>query len=166
AMAAGLVAARAPGETVPRVTIIEIIAFVFAVFTLYGCGAEPVLYGVVLLVLGIPVYVWQRRRAGSSGAPSGRQIPRHLIQINACCASIPFSNGAPKENAMEFFKAFPIAIIDEDYEGKQAAGRGMRQLAEAIEKEGFRVVAGVSYADAKRLAEVFNNEACWLVSID
>ena len=67
---------------------------------------------------------------------------------------------------MEFFKAFPIAIIDEDYEGKQAAGRGMRQLAEAIEKEGFRVVAGVSYADAARLAEVFNNEACWLVSVD
>ena len=26
---------------------------------------------------------------------------------------------------MEFFKAFPIAIIDEDYEGKQAAGRGI-----------------------------------------
>ena len=25
---------------------------------------------------------------------------------------------------MEFFKAFPIAIIDEDYEGKHAAGRG------------------------------------------
>ena len=49
---------------------------------------------------------------------------------------------------MEFFKAFPIAIIDEDYEGKQASGIGMRQLAEAIEKEGFRVVAGVSYADA------------------
>ena len=64
AMAAGLVAAHGAGETVPRVTIIEIIAFVFAVFTLYGCGAEAVLYGVVL-GLGIPVYVWQRRRAGS-----------------------------------------------------------------------------------------------------
>ena len=38
---------------------------------------------------------------------------------------------------MEFLKAFPIAIIDEDYEGKHAAGRGMRQLAEAIEKGGF-----------------------------
>ena len=67
---------------------------------------------------------------------------------------------------MEFFKAFPIAIIDEDYEGKHAAGRGMQQLAEAIEKEGFRVVSGVSYADAARLAKVFNNEACWLVSVD
>jgi arginine decarboxylase len=67
---------------------------------------------------------------------------------------------------MQFQQAFPIAIIDEDYEGKQASGIGMRQLAEAIEKEGFRVVAGVSYADAKRLAEVFNNESCWLVSVD
>ena len=43
---------------------------------------------------------------------------------------------------MEFREAFPIAIIDEDYEGKNAAGRGMQQLAAAIEKEGFRVVAG------------------------
>jgi arginine decarboxylase len=42
----------------------------------------------------------------------------------------------------------------------------MRQLAEAIEKEGFRVVAGVSYADAQRLVEVFNSESCWLVSLD
>jgi arginine:agmatine antiporter len=40
-----------------------VIAFVFAVFTLYGCGAEPVLYGFMMLVLGIPIYVWQRRRA-------------------------------------------------------------------------------------------------------
>ena len=47
---------------------------------------------------------------------------------------------------MEFLQAFPIAIIDEDYEGKHAAGRGMRQLAAAIEKEGYRVVAGLSYA--------------------
>jgi len=50
---------------VPRVTVVEIIAFVFAMFTLYGCGAEPVLYGLVLLLLGIPVYVWQRRNAGA-----------------------------------------------------------------------------------------------------
>ena len=45
-------------------------------------------------------------------------------------------------------------------------GIGMRQLAAAIEKEGFRVVAGVSYADAQRLVEVFNSESCWLVSVD
>ena len=67
---------------------------------------------------------------------------------------------------MDLFQAFPIAIIDEDYEGKQAAGRGMRQLAAAIEKEGFRVVAGVSYEDARRLVNVFNSESCWLISVD
>ena len=42
----------------------------------------------------------------------------------------------------------------------------MRQLAAAIEKEGFRVVAGLSYEDARRLVNVFNSESCWLVSVD
>ena len=66
ALAGSLVSARVSGGArVPRVTVIELIAFVFAMFTLYGCGAEPVLYGFVLLLLGIPVYVWQRRRAGN-----------------------------------------------------------------------------------------------------
>src|SRR5438045_8531143 len=68
--------------------------------------------------------------------------------------------------AMDFLQAFPIAIIDEDYDGKRAAGRGMRQLADAIEKEGFRVVAGLSYEDARRLVNVFNTESCRLVSVD
>lgn len=67
---------------------------------------------------------------------------------------------------MEFYKAFPIAVIDEDYEGKSAAGRGMRSLAEGIEKEGYRVVAGLTYEDARRLVNVFNTESCWLISVD
>jgi amino acid transporter len=62
ALAGGLVATRvAGGGPVPRITVVEAIAFVFSVFTLYGCGAEAVLYGLLLLVLGIPIYVWQRR---------------------------------------------------------------------------------------------------------
>ena len=67
ALATGLVAARvAGGGPVPRLGLIEVIAFVFAVFTLYGCGAKAVLYGTIMLVLGIPVYVWQRRRASQA----------------------------------------------------------------------------------------------------
>ncbi|MBB2691784.1 UNVERIFIED_ORG: arginine decarboxylase [Rhizobium esperanzae] len=62
--------------------------------------------------------------------------------------------------------AFPIAVIDEDFDGKSAAGRGMRDLAAAIEKEGFRIVSGVSYEDARRLVHIFNTESCWLVSVD
>src|SRR4029079_13428456 len=53
ALATGLVAAYAAGGgPVPRLTIVELIAFVFAVFTLYGCGAQPVLYGLMMLLLG------------------------------------------------------------------------------------------------------------------
>jgi amino acid transporter len=71
ALATGLVAAHAAGGgPVPRLTAVELIAFVFSVFTLYGCGAEPVLYGLVLLMLGIPVFVWQRRRAAAHHAGS------------------------------------------------------------------------------------------------
>jgi amino acid transporter len=63
ALAGGFVAARvAGGGRVPKVTAVEIIAFVFSLFTVYGCGPEAVLYGLMLLLLGIPVYTWQRRR--------------------------------------------------------------------------------------------------------
>ena len=41
----------------PRLGLIKVIAFVLAIFTLYGCGAKAVLYGTIMLVLGIPVYV-------------------------------------------------------------------------------------------------------------
>jgi amino acid transporter len=66
ALATGLVAAHvAGGGPVPRLGPIEVIAFIFSVFTLYGCGAKPVLFGTLMLVLGIPVYVWQQRRRAS-----------------------------------------------------------------------------------------------------
>jgi hypothetical protein len=39
-------------------------------FTVYGCGPKAVLYG-LLLLLGVPVYVWQRREhAGIATASS------------------------------------------------------------------------------------------------
>ena len=44
---------------------VEIIAFMFSLFTLYGCGATPVLYGLVMLISGMPVYVWQQRRGAA-----------------------------------------------------------------------------------------------------
>ena len=63
ALAGGLIGLRGGEKGAIRVGVVEAIAFVFATFTLYGCGAEAVLYGLILLILGIPVYVWQRRRA-------------------------------------------------------------------------------------------------------
>ncbi|HRH86800.1 MAG TPA: amino acid permease [Rubrivivax sp.] len=51
------------GADAPRVGVVELIAFAFSLFTIYGCGPEAVLYGLTLLLLGLPVYVWQRRQA-------------------------------------------------------------------------------------------------------
>jgi APA family basic amino acid/polyamine antiporter len=80
-LASGLVARHvAGGGPIPRPTLVELIAFVFAVFTLYGCGAEPVLYGLVLLVLGIPVFIWQRRldSAGATGRDRAQLFSEEL----------------------------------------------------------------------------------------
>jgi basic amino acid/polyamine antiporter, APA family len=66
ALAPGLVAAAVKGGPAPRLTPVEIVAFVFAIFTLYGCGPTPVLFGLLLLILGIPVFVWQKRKLSAS----------------------------------------------------------------------------------------------------
>jgi amino acid transporter len=64
ALAVGLIGAHSATQSKPhRVGVTEVVGFVFALFTLFGCGPEAVLYGLMLLMLGIPVYVWQRRRA-------------------------------------------------------------------------------------------------------
>lgn len=43
-------------------SIIAVIAFAYSVWTVIGSGAQTVLYGFVLLLLGIPVYVWMRKQ--------------------------------------------------------------------------------------------------------
>jgi basic amino acid/polyamine antiporter, APA family len=58
---AGVLIAAGSGQPARRVSAVEVIAFVFSIFVIYGCGPEAVLYGLLLLLLGIPVYVWQRR---------------------------------------------------------------------------------------------------------
>ena len=81
ALAASLLPARdSHGVSVPRLPVVEAVAFVFAIFTLYGCGAEAVLYGFVLMLLGLPVYVWQRRSAGTSWASSPAETPSSMAR--------------------------------------------------------------------------------------
>lgn len=43
--------------------VVEFVAFGFAIWTIYGCGAEAVLYGLLLLLLGLPLYVWMQTRS-------------------------------------------------------------------------------------------------------
>jgi APA family basic amino acid/polyamine antiporter len=43
--------------------IVSVLAFVYGMFAIYGAGAETVFYGFLLLLGGLPVYVWMRREA-------------------------------------------------------------------------------------------------------
>jgi arginine:agmatine antiporter len=43
------------------------VAFLYSLYAIYGAGAEPVLYGFLLLLAGLPVYVWMRREQRAAG---------------------------------------------------------------------------------------------------
>ena len=52
-----------PGQPRPRgaAALVSVFAFVYAMFAIGGAGAETVFYGFLLLLAGLPVYVWLRR---------------------------------------------------------------------------------------------------------
>ena len=54
------------GERLRRASIIAVLAFVFSIITIFSAGAQTVLYGFVLLLTGIPVYVWLRRASATN----------------------------------------------------------------------------------------------------
>jgi hypothetical protein len=41
--------------------VVVLAAFAYAVWMIYGAGQETVFYGFLLLLSGLPVYVWLRR---------------------------------------------------------------------------------------------------------
>ena len=53
-----------PGQPVPTgwTAGVSVFAFVYAMFAIYGAGAETVLYGFLFLLAGLPVYLWVRRQ--------------------------------------------------------------------------------------------------------
>jgi APA family basic amino acid/polyamine antiporter len=61
------------------VGFIAAIAFIYSVWAIYGSGAETVLYGFILLLLGIPVYVWlvqqQQGQTTDNPLPSSSEPP-------------------------------------------------------------------------------------------
>ena len=52
-----------PGAARPRggAAVVSALAFVYAMFAIYGAGAETVFYGFLLLLAGLPLFVWLRR---------------------------------------------------------------------------------------------------------
>ena len=61
---------------------------------------------------------------------------------------------------------FPIIIIDEDFRSENASGHGIRDLAEAIEKEGIQVVGMTSYGDLTSFAQQQSRASAFVLSID
>lgn len=57
-----------PGHPRPRgaAALVSVLAFVYAMFAIGGAGADTVFYGFLLLLAGLPVYVWLRRAAMQS----------------------------------------------------------------------------------------------------
>jgi len=57
------------GRPVPlRDPLLACAAFGFSIWAVIGAGADAAYWNLILLALGLPVYVWQTRRASSVAA--------------------------------------------------------------------------------------------------
>lgn len=61
---------------------------------------------------------------------------------------------------------FPVIVIDEDFRSENISGSGIRDLAEAIGKQGFEVVGFTSYVDLSAFAQQASRASCFILSID
>src|SRR5690554_6378899 len=61
---------------------------------------------------------------------------------------------------------FPVVIIDEDFRSENISGSGIRDLAEAISREGMEVVGFTSYGDLTSFAQQASRASCFILSID
>ncbi len=77
--ARGLADARQQPRPRGAAAIVSVLAFVYAMFAIYGAGAETVFYGFLLLLGGLPVYVWMRREAAMSCTNEYGQLSRVML---------------------------------------------------------------------------------------
>jgi len=65
------------GMRLAKDAVIASLAFAYSVWAIYGAGQEVVFYGLLLLLAGIPVYVWMqwRNRMHDERLPEGIVIP-------------------------------------------------------------------------------------------
>lgn len=48
--------------TLIRSSIIALLALIYSLWAVYGVGLEAFFWGVVLILTGVPVYIWLRRQ--------------------------------------------------------------------------------------------------------
>jgi APA family basic amino acid/polyamine antiporter len=58
-----------PGQARLRgsMALVSALAFIYSMFAIGGAGAETVFYGFLLLLAGLPLYVWMKRAHGTGG---------------------------------------------------------------------------------------------------
>jgi APA family basic amino acid/polyamine antiporter len=57
-----LIGRRFTAEPASKTTnVLSVIAFIYSAWMIYGAGAQVALLGLILMVAGIPVYVWLRK---------------------------------------------------------------------------------------------------------
>ncbi|WP_372876819.1 Orn/Lys/Arg decarboxylase N-terminal domain-containing protein [Spongiibacter marinus] len=61
---------------------------------------------------------------------------------------------------------FPVVVIDEDFRSENISGSGIRDLADAIGREGMEVVGFTSYGDLTAFAQQASRASCFILSID
>ena len=61
---------------------------------------------------------------------------------------------------------FPVVVIDEDFRSENISGSGIRDLADAISKEGMEIVGLTSYGDLTAFAQQASRASCFILSID
>jgi arginine:agmatine antiporter len=54
---------------------IAALAFLYSLYAIYGAGAEAVLYAFLMLLAGLPVYVWMRREQRAAAGPPALAPP-------------------------------------------------------------------------------------------
>jgi basic amino acid/polyamine antiporter, APA family len=59
---------RLPGTAL--FSILAVMALIYSVWTIWGAGAEAMLWGLALLAVGVPVYFLTRRHPVAEGEPT------------------------------------------------------------------------------------------------
>ncbi len=65
-----------PGPRSAGLAAIAALAGVYSIWAMVGTGREAILWGLVLLAAGTPVYLWMRRRPGIAVGPAGGEGSR------------------------------------------------------------------------------------------
>jgi APA family basic amino acid/polyamine antiporter len=90
------------GARFARDTLIAVLAFTYSMWAIWGAGADVVLKGFVLLMSGIPIYVWMKWRTSGPEAvePAQGGITVESIKVVSIDEPLASSSAAPSSSGV------------------------------------------------------------------